>query len=182
MFRPWTEDVNEPAPLWIDGHFGVGSIFYVSPVLAGAIVGALQLPAIGLFQDTLGSATSYVHALSYMCPHDAFKPFQKSTFTTAWQLPYVVGAVGGGFLSATLAGNFGSSAGPPPLQSFVGGLLLLYGSRLAGGCTSGHGLSGLALGSSSAFVAVPAMFGGGIATAFAMKSMGMLACTENCAW
>ena len=184
VLRPWTDDVDEDASaLWFSGHFGVGSAFYISPVLAGALVGALQLAAVGLFQDTLGSATSYVHGLSYVCGHGCFERFQKPGFTTAWQLPYVIGAIGGGFASAMAAGTVGSNVGLPPLKSFVGGLLLLYGSRLAGGCTSGHGLSGLALGSLHAWVAVPAMFGGGIATAFAMKAAGLFVdCTDNCAW
>ena len=37
---------------------------------------------------------------------------------------------------------------------------------MAGGCTSGHGLSGMALFSVQSFLGVPAMFAGGIATAF----------------
>jgi hypothetical protein len=38
--------------------------------------------------------------------------------------------------------------------------------RMAGGCTSGHGLSGMALFSLQSFLGVPAMFAGGIVTAF----------------
>ena len=45
----------------------------------------------------------------------------------------------------------------------VGGLLL--GARIADGCTSGHGLSGMAQLSVGSTVAVAAMFAGGIATA-----------------
>ena len=37
---------------------------------------------------------------------------------------------------------------------------------MAGGCTSGHGLSGMALFSLQSFLGVPAMFAGGIVTAF----------------
>ena len=37
---------------------------------------------------------------------------------------------------------------------------------MAGGCTSGHGLSGMALLSVQSLLGVPAMFAGGIATAF----------------
>jgi hypothetical protein len=38
---------------------------------------------------------------------------------------------------------------------------------MAGGCTSAHGLSGMALLSLHSFLGVPAMFAGGIITAFA---------------
>lgn len=45
------------------------------------------------------------------------------------------------------------------------------GSRLASGCTSGHGLSGMALLAIQSIVAVPAMFAGGIITSFAFNAV-----------
>jgi len=44
----------------------------------------------------------------------------------------------------------------------VGGTLMILGSRIAGGCTSGHGISGMSMGAKSSFVTVTAMFAGGI--------------------
>jgi len=41
----------------------------------------------------------------------------------------------------------------------------LLGARIAGGCTSGHGISGMAQLSVGSMVAVAAMFAGGILTA-----------------
>jgi len=38
--------------------------------------------------------------------------------------------------------HFGASLGKRFLTAFLGGFLLLFGARLAGGCTSGHGISG----------------------------------------
>jgi uncharacterized membrane protein YedE/YeeE len=52
------------------------------------------------------------------------------------------------------------------LRVLHAGVLMLVGSRLAAGCTSGHGLSGMALLSINSFIMVPAMFAGAIATAF----------------
>jgi hypothetical protein len=64
---------------------------------------------------------------------------------------------------------------PPPLKTggrskrytvaFIGGFIMLVGARIADGCTSGHGLSGMAQLSVGSTVAVAAMFAGGIATA-----------------
>jgi uncharacterized membrane protein YedE/YeeE len=54
-----------------------------------------------------------------------------------------------------------SSAGP----SFLGGVLLLYGARMAGGCTSGHGISGGLQLAVSSYLFMAAMFAAGIATA-----------------
>ncbi|MCK9225971.1 MAG: YeeE/YedE family protein, partial [Candidatus Muirbacterium halophilum] len=40
------------------------------------------------------------------------------------------------------------------LFAFMGGLLVIIGARMAGGCPSGHGLSGIAQLSISGFVSV----------------------------
>jgi uncharacterized membrane protein YedE/YeeE len=54
------------------------------------------------------------------------------------------------------------------LGAVLGGVLVMYGARLAGGCTSGHGISGslqLAVGSWTFFLV---MFAAGAATALAI--------------
>ena len=38
---------------------------------------------------------------------------------------------------------FGDGLGKRFLASFIGGILVLFGARLAGGCTSGHMISGM---------------------------------------
>ncbi|KAI0890430.1 uncharacterized protein GGS22DRAFT_13547 [Annulohypoxylon maeteangense] len=50
-----------------------------------------------------------------------------------------------------------------PARAVLGGVFLALGSRMAGGCTSGHGISGISLLSVSSFVTVAAMFAGGMA-------------------
>ncbi len=73
-----------------------------------------------------------------------------------WRLPLLAGLVFGGFLSAVLAGGWGPiwalgmfdrAIGFGPVGKlawmFVGGLFVGFGTRLAGGCTSGHGIFGL---------------------------------------
>jgi len=42
---------------------------------------------------------------------------------------------------------------------------MLAGARIADGCTSGHGISGIAQLAVASFIAVAAMFAGGILTA-----------------
>ena len=56
-----------------------------------------------------------------------------------------------------------------PLLAFIGGFILIFGSRLGGGCTSGHGLSGCAMLMVQSWIAVPAMFMGGIITAVVLQ-------------
>lgn len=44
------------------------------------------------------------------------------------------------------------------IPSFISGILLLYGARMAGGCTSGHMMSGIMQGSISGFIFAGAVF------------------------
>lgn len=54
------------------------------------------------------------------------------------------------------------------LPSFVGGFLLLYGARMADGCTSGHMMSGMMQGSVSGYLFAAAVFVVAIPTAIFM--------------
>jgi uncharacterized membrane protein YedE/YeeE len=51
------------------------------------------------------------------------------------------------------------------LPSFIGGFLLLYGARMADGCTSGHMMSGMMQGSVSGYIFAAAVFAIAIPTA-----------------
>lgn len=64
--------------------------------------------------------------------------------------------------------RFGPSKAKRMIGAFIGGLLAMFGARLAGGCTSGHGISGslqLAVGSWTFFMV---MFAAGVVTAWAL--------------
>ena len=60
---------------------------------------------------------------------------------------------------------FGPSIGKRALAAFFGGIVAMIGARLADGCPSGHGLSGLMQLSASSFVAMACFFGIGIVVA-----------------
>lgn len=73
-----------------------------------------------------------------------------------WRLPFLGGLVIGGALSAVSSGGWAPTwalgmldthIGLSPLGKvawmFVGGTLIGFGTRMAGGCTSGHGIFGL---------------------------------------
>ncbi|KAF4340264.1 hypothetical protein FBEOM_5775 [Fusarium beomiforme] len=44
----------------------------------------------------------------------------------------------------------------------IGGASLVFGARIAGGCTSGHGISGMATMGLSSFITIASMFGAGL--------------------
>jgi uncharacterized membrane protein YedE/YeeE len=50
-------------------------------------------------------------------------------------------------------------------QAFLGGVLLLFGARLAGGCTSGHMISGISQLTVGSFIFGASIFASGILTA-----------------
>lgn len=91
----------------------------------------------------------------------------------------VVGLLIGGFLAARLAGGRAPAVemahagerttGRRYLDAFIGGFLILFGARLAGGCTSGHIISGITQLALSGMVFAAAVFGAGIITAKAMQ-------------
>lgn len=63
---------------------------------------------------------------------------------------------------------FGSSRGKRFTAAFFGGVLLLFGARLAGGCTSGHMISGISQLALSSFIFGVCTFGAAIAMAHFM--------------
>jgi len=88
----------------------------------------------------------------------------------------VVGLLVGGFVAAQLSGSSSApaveyvhanetSSGRRYLNAFAGGLLIVFGARLAGGCTSGHIISGITQLAVSSILFGAAVFASGIITA-----------------
>jgi hypothetical protein len=68
--------------------------------------------------------------------------------------------------------NFGDNAGKRYLFVFVGGVLVLIGARLAGGCTSGHMMSGMMQTSISGYLFSLGVFATAIPVAIIMYRRG----------
>jgi uncharacterized membrane protein YedE/YeeE len=75
-----------------------------------------------------------------------------------------LGVGGPGGATAQLAGPPAGWGIPIPLWIAVGGLLIGFGTRIGNGCTSGHGICGLARLSPRSFVAVGIFFGVAVIT------------------
>lgn len=73
-------------------------------------------------------------------------------------------------MGPTFSGLFGSGAGMY-LALAVGGVLVGVGTRMAGGCTSGHGLSGVARLQKASVIATAVFFGTGIAVSVLLTRM-----------
>jgi len=105
--------------------------------------------------------------------------YKKIKLKINWQWMLVVGVVIGSFLSAIISGDFQIGVWVPSLWAsafgdsvllrllvaVAGGIILGFGSRFAGGCTSGHGISGTLQLAVSSWVSAIFFFIGGIITA-----------------
>jgi uncharacterized membrane protein YedE/YeeE len=153
---------------------------------AGILLGLLGTLAVGL-QGPIGVSTAYVTteaaAVSAVSPAvasaNAYWKRIGTSLTVEWI--FVVAMVVGGLLAARLTGTrttesvpavwrerFGASTGARFAAAFVGGFLLLFGARLAGGCTSGHVISGMSQLAVSGMVFAAAVFVSGIPLARAL--------------
>ena len=61
-----------------------------------------------------------------------------------WRLAFIVGLIVSPLIYASMAGRPAISISNGPAMLVAAGLLVGYGTRLGGGCTSGHGVCGLA--------------------------------------
>ncbi|MCC6873089.1 MAG: YeeE/YedE family protein [Sandaracinaceae bacterium] len=71
---------------------------------------------------------------------------------------------------AQFAATLGSGAGAL-LPLFAGGLLVGFGTRMCGGCTSGHGLCGVSRAQKGSLVATAVFFGTGALTALLLEQL-----------
>jgi hypothetical protein len=166
-----------------------------SPYLVGVGIGVLSWITFGLMGKALGTSTTFVNAAGaveglvapahveaneYFARHIVSTP-EKARPIVDWQFALVAMLAVGAFIAARLAGSafrehvpglwawrFGDSRELRYGAAFVGGAILLFGARLADGCTSGHGISGGLQLAVSSWVFLGAMFATGIATAFLM--------------
>jgi uncharacterized membrane protein YedE/YeeE len=155
-----------------------------SPYIVGIGIGILSWLSFLLSDRAIGCSTPFARASGmierlFRGNKVMEKPyFRKYAPVVDWQWMLVLGVVIGGFLSAQLSGRFRlewvpnkwvETFGVTPLfrwiVALVGGILMGVGSRWAGGCTSGHGISGTLQLAISSWLAAICFFIGGIATA-----------------
>jgi len=144
--------------------------------VAGAGIAAVTLLLLFAANRRLGISSGFADVCSLAIPW----PYFRSTAVRAgrhWRLPFVVGLAFGGFLSAFISGGWqpiwdlgmldralALRPAAKLLWMFVGGLFIGFGTRLAGGCTSGHGIFGLTNLERSSLASTCSFMAGGILT------------------
>jgi uncharacterized protein len=124
--------------------------------IAGAGIAGVTLLLLYLGNRRLGISTGFEDLCSLVLAHPYFGRGSVRS-GRVWRLPFLAGLVLGGFLSAAIGGGgwhptwalgvFDDVIGFGPAGKlawmFAGGLCIGFGTRLAGGCTSGHGIFGM---------------------------------------
>ena len=161
-----------------------------NPYYAGALLGFVAIASVLATTlllgkaNYLGASTTFVRAsgfvMQWLHPEETAKNayYIKEKIKLDWQFMLVIGIFIGAYISSKLdksftlesvpplwSKNFGSSVTKRAFFSIIGGIIAIIGVRMAGGCPSGHGLSGLMQLSLSSFVAVIMFFAVGIITA-----------------
>ena len=83
-----------------------------------------------------------------------------------WRVAFVVGLVLGAFFYSAAAGGLPGGIGVSLPVLVVAGLLVGFGTRLGSGCTSGHGVCGIARLSKRSIVATAVFMGVAALTVF----------------
>lgn len=158
-----------------------------SPYVAGALAGLLALGS--AYATTrvmgktafLGTSTTFVRAAAMIeqkvlperVKNNAY--YKEEKVVIDWQFMLVCGIFIGALVAALSGRAFEWESVPPTWQKrfgpsitkraaggFLGGVVAMFGARLAGGCPSGHGLSGVMQLSVSGLVAMACFFAGGV--------------------
>lgn len=160
-----------------------------SPYVVGVLLGVLTWFTFGVAGKALGVSTNFSQAARLT--EEAIVPehARQVAYFTDYQIPQVlgweaailVGLMFGAWGSARLSGDrtseqlpplwvqrFGPSKVTAYFLAFLGGAILIYGARLAGGCTSGHGISGSLQLAVSSWAFFLSLFAGGLATAWTL--------------
>lgn len=159
-----------------------------NPYLVGALIGALSWVAFAVVDKPLGISTAVSEAsgavaMPIMGKAGVLSNAYWAKHRPAWNYGtlFLLGTFLGALVSAVTSRSFRLEAVPTVwaerfgparwkrlLAAVVGGVLTMYGARMAGGCTSGHGISGSLQLALSSWVFFVTMFVFGILTALVM--------------
>lgn len=162
-----------------------------SPYIVGALIGVLSMFTFYFSNKPLGASTAYARVAGLLgllvaSKHTrSLKYFKDNPPKVGWELMLVLAVVVGAFLAAWTGGELTAQYLPAmwkerfgpdsetlrTIVAFAGGIFMAFGARMAGGCTSGHGISGtlqLAVGS---WIAAICFFIGGIIAAILLYAV-----------
>lgn len=161
-----------------------------SPYVVGAAIGVLSWLTFYLSNKSIGASSFYADLAGFLgkavAPRhtQSLVYFKENPAGVSWEFVFVVAIIVGGAIAALTGGEFANEWVPPMWEArfgdsvalraaigFGGGLLMAFGARLAGGCTSGHGISGTMQLNPGSWIAVICFFIGGVAVAIPLFTL-----------
>lgn len=150
-----------------------------SPYAVGAGLGVLSWFAFATADHGLGITTAFEHTAEFFLGGARAAPNAAPAIDWEWMV--VLGVFLGSFASSKLSGDrnepripplwrsrFGPSLGARLAAAFVGGAVMMFGARLARGCTSGHGITGALQFAVSSWIFIGLAFAVGAVAAFTL--------------
>ena len=123
-----------------------------SPYIAGAIAGVVLCFSVLIAGKFIGASTTYVRSAGLIertvaSGHVKESPyFTKTKIKVDWQMMFVAGLILGALVSSVISKDFKLTSIPPMWEkrfgaakgrrfvvAFIGGIIALFGARLAGG-------------------------------------------------
>lgn len=163
---------------------------YVHPYFGGMVLGIILFLAFFLTGNGLGSSGATARLDALLVDNIAPSHVDRTPYLLKmaggdknplddWIIPVFFGALIGGFVSGKIGNRVKLETTKGPrishrarwLFAFLGGVLFLYGARLARGCTSGQALSGGATLAAGSWAIMFAIFGGAYGLAYFVRKL-----------
>ena len=151
--------------IWPDSFDALPGQF-IPPIVAGIAVGAAQVPLRLMNGGGQGGSRAIMNIIAGVTRGKLSGRFAIKNIKQAGQILYVWGGTLLGAYVASRMYNLTAPTGYSPLMSFLGSALAIFGSRLAGGCACGHGVTGFSELGLESMAGAACIFAGGIATMF----------------
>ena len=146
----------------------------ITSYLTGGLIIGLAVSFVYILIGTHATQSSFfTSTLSYFSKLPFFQR-QPYLDSREWRLYFASGVIIGALIYTLTVSPDGFWVTSLPLWKLgLGGFLVGFGTRLSRGCTSGHGISGLASLSVTSLYAVITFIGVGIITVSVMRTMGL---------
>lgn len=169
--------LDYPGPAW-------------SPYVVGAGIGVLSWLTFYFSNKPIGASSFYAHIAGFIGKLVARRHTKSLSYFSDkpprvdWGFAFVLAIIAGGAIAALTGGEFANEWLPAMWEArfgdsmvlraasgFGGGMLMACGARLAGGCTSGHGISGTLQLNPGSWITVICLFLGGIVVAIPLFTL-----------
>jgi uncharacterized membrane protein YedE/YeeE len=146
----------------------------IEPYLVGGIIIGIGVSLVYLTTGLHATQSSFfTTTLSWISKRIHFQK-ERNIKERNWRVILATGLIIGALIhTLTLSPTGFWTTSVQLWRLFLGGLLVGFGTRLSGGCTSGHGISGLASKSKASLYAVLVFMGVAIVTANLVQLLGI---------